>query len=308
MTVAYLMNRMPSRVLGYKTPIECLTRDTTYVVPPKVFGCTCFVKDYRPSVDKLDPKALKCIFVGYSSKQKGYKCWCPSERRMFVSMDVVFREHEPFYGEPTDLTDVFPDLFTDNLLDADCGIGGDKEEGDDDTTSKGMIIGVIRAETEEEQRKGEQYDTSNAAPRWPKPNEEREMQVYTRKRHTQEQMQVLEPEAEAYGQQHEQEQEADQQDDTQSQPDDSIPSSDSGNISSQYDDLDVPIAHRKQPRSKAGKLPSKLDPYNVSSYVSYDTVGPSYKSFMAALDYAVPLCRIESMSKGVIRLLDQIKI
>ena len=70
MTAAYLMNRMPSRVLGYKTPIECLTGDTTYVVPPKVFGCTCFVKDYRPSVGKLDPRALKCIFVGYSSKQK----------------------------------------------------------------------------------------------------------------------------------------------------------------------------------------------------------------------------------------------
>ena len=113
---------------------------------------------------------------------------------MFVSMDVVFREHEPFYGEPTDLTN------------------------------------------------------------------------------------------------------------------DSRPSSYSGNISSQYDDLDVLIVHRKQPWSEAGKLPSKLDPYNVSSYVSYDTVGPSYKSFMAALDYAVPLCRIESMSKGVIRLLDQIKI
>ena len=50
MTAAYLMNRMPSRVLGYKTPIECLTGRTTYVVPPKVFGCVCFVKDYRPSV------------------------------------------------------------------------------------------------------------------------------------------------------------------------------------------------------------------------------------------------------------------
>lgn len=54
MTAAYLMNRMPSRVVGYKTPIECLTGNTTYVVPPKVFGCTCFVKDYRPSVSKLD--------------------------------------------------------------------------------------------------------------------------------------------------------------------------------------------------------------------------------------------------------------
>ena len=80
MTAAYLMNRMPSRVLRYKTPIECLTGRTTYVVPPKVFGCVCFVKDYRPSVGKLDPRAVKCVFVGYSGKQKGYKCWCPSEK------------------------------------------------------------------------------------------------------------------------------------------------------------------------------------------------------------------------------------
>ena len=42
MTAAYLMNRMPSRVLGYKTPLECLTGETKYVFPPKVFGCVCF--------------------------------------------------------------------------------------------------------------------------------------------------------------------------------------------------------------------------------------------------------------------------
>jgi streptogramin lyase len=73
MTAAYLMNRMPSRVLNNKTPIECLTGETTYVVPPRVFGCVCFVIDHRPSVGKLDPKAVKCVFVGYSGKQKGYK-------------------------------------------------------------------------------------------------------------------------------------------------------------------------------------------------------------------------------------------
>lgn len=71
MTAAYLINRMPSRVLNYRTPIECLTGNTTYVVPPKVFGCVCFVRDHRPSVGKLDPRAVKCVFVGYSGKQKG---------------------------------------------------------------------------------------------------------------------------------------------------------------------------------------------------------------------------------------------
>ena len=76
---------------------------------------------------------------------------------------MVFREHEPFYGEPTNLMDVFPDLFTDDMLDADCGTGGDKEEGAGDATSKGMIIGVIPVEAEQEQRKDEKYDTSNEA-------------------------------------------------------------------------------------------------------------------------------------------------
>ena len=93
---------MPSRVLSFKTPIECLSGTNSFIVPPKVFGCTCFVHDYRNSVGKLDPRAIKCIFVGYSPTQKGYRCWSPSERRFFVSMDVTFRETEPYYiSHPT---------------------------------------------------------------------------------------------------------------------------------------------------------------------------------------------------------------
>jgi hypothetical protein len=42
------------------------------------------------------------VFVGYSPTQKGYRCWCPSEHHFFVSMDVSFREHEPYYGRSSD--------------------------------------------------------------------------------------------------------------------------------------------------------------------------------------------------------------
>jgi transposase InsO family protein len=52
-TAAYLINHMPSRVLGHKAPIECLTGTNSFIVPPKVFGCTCFVHDYRKSVGKM---------------------------------------------------------------------------------------------------------------------------------------------------------------------------------------------------------------------------------------------------------------
>ena len=42
--------------------------------------------------NKLDPKAEKCIFVGYSIEQKGYKCYNPVTRELRVSRDVVFDE------------------------------------------------------------------------------------------------------------------------------------------------------------------------------------------------------------------------
>jgi hypothetical protein len=87
--------------------VKCFGGKNKFVVPPKVFGCTCFVRDHRPSVGKLDPRAVKCIFVGYSIGQKGYKCWSPSERHLFVSMDVTCRESVPFYGERTDLSFMF---------------------------------------------------------------------------------------------------------------------------------------------------------------------------------------------------------
>ena len=107
MTATYLINRMPSRVLGIKTPYEMVYGKNEFIVPPKVFGCTCFVRDHRPSVGKLDPRAVKCIFIGYPYGQNGYKCWSPTEHRIFVSMDMIFREPEPLCGENTYLSSLF---------------------------------------------------------------------------------------------------------------------------------------------------------------------------------------------------------
>nr|CAE75905.1 OSJNBa0088I22.18 [Oryza sativa Japonica Group] len=133
-TATYLINRMPSRILGMKTPYEMVFGKNEFIVPPKVFGCTCFVRDHRPSVGKLDPRAVKCIFIGYSSGQKGYKCWSPSERRTFVSMDVTFRESVPFYGERTDLSSLFVDL--DNPI-----IDEDGQEGENGSSGEEFETG-----------------------------------------------------------------------------------------------------------------------------------------------------------------------
>ncbi|KAK8937204.1 hypothetical protein KSP39_PZI011852 [Platanthera zijinensis] len=85
-------------------------RDNGGMLPLKVFGCVCFVKDNILGVGKLDARAVKCVFVGYSRTQKGYMCWSPVEKRCFVNMDVHFRELEQYYqqgGDPpaTDSSD-----------------------------------------------------------------------------------------------------------------------------------------------------------------------------------------------------------
>jgi hypothetical protein len=47
---------------------------------------------------KLDPKAEKCIFIGYSLEQKGYRCFNPSSRKLQVSRDVVFDDMVSWYS------------------------------------------------------------------------------------------------------------------------------------------------------------------------------------------------------------------
>lgn len=61
MTATFLINRTPSKIFQTKSPCELLLGENKFEVPSKVFGCTCFVRDHRPSVTKLDPKAIKCI-------------------------------------------------------------------------------------------------------------------------------------------------------------------------------------------------------------------------------------------------------
>ena len=47
--------------------------------------------------NKWSTKALKCIFLGYSNTQKGYKVYHPITRKYMVSKDVIFDEKNFFY-------------------------------------------------------------------------------------------------------------------------------------------------------------------------------------------------------------------
>ena len=101
-TACFLINRMPSSVLNWATPYHQLfPNNLLFPIKPKVFGCACFIRDVHQQVSKLDPKSLKCIFLGYSRVKKGYRCYCPPLRRYFMSIDVTFFETTLFYLSST---------------------------------------------------------------------------------------------------------------------------------------------------------------------------------------------------------------
>ena len=111
LTACYLINRMPSSVLHAQIPHSLLFLDQPlYFLLPRVFGCTCFVHILTPGQDKLSTKATKCIFLGYSRLQKGYRCYSPQTHRYFLSADVTFFEDSPFFSssESLPVTEVLP--------------------------------------------------------------------------------------------------------------------------------------------------------------------------------------------------------
>ena len=91
-SASYLINHVPSRSLNFHTPLETLNHSLTSPpvsnLPLKVFGFTLFIHLPYHTRHKIEPRALKCVFVGYGLHHKGYKCYLPPTLQMFVTMDV----------------------------------------------------------------------------------------------------------------------------------------------------------------------------------------------------------------------------
>ena len=97
LAATYLINRLPSRVIEFKSPLEKLKGRKIDLSHLKTFGCVCYVHIQSTHRGKLDPRAAKCVFLGYSSTQKGYKCYNPVTKKVIVSRDVEFEESTPYF-------------------------------------------------------------------------------------------------------------------------------------------------------------------------------------------------------------------
>ena len=79
LTACNLINRKPSSILSDQVPHSLLfPNQPLFCLPPCVFECTCFVHILAAGQDKFSTKAAKCIFLGYSHLQQGYRCYSPN--------------------------------------------------------------------------------------------------------------------------------------------------------------------------------------------------------------------------------------
>ncbi|MCO5596375.1 hypothetical protein L7F22_050436 [Adiantum nelumboides] len=101
-TAVYTMNRTPTVAVHDMTPEEKFTAKKPNVSHFKVYGCIAYVHVPYELKTKLDPKAEKCVFIGYSVEQKGYKCYNPVTRQVRVNRDVVFGEMVAWYADVRD--------------------------------------------------------------------------------------------------------------------------------------------------------------------------------------------------------------
>jgi hypothetical protein len=79
-------------VLGRATPQEAFTRKRPDVSHFRIFGSLVYCHVPSKSRKKLEPTAVKGIFVGYSKRAKAYRVYVPALRRTVITRDTRFEE------------------------------------------------------------------------------------------------------------------------------------------------------------------------------------------------------------------------
>ncbi|KAK1668552.1 hypothetical protein QYE76_056711 [Lolium multiflorum] len=97
-TAAFTLNRAPSKSVE-TTPYELWFNKKPKMSFLKVWGCEAYVKKLQP--DKLEPKAEKCVFIGYPKETIGYTFYHRSEGKIFVAKNGTFLEKEFLTKEVT---------------------------------------------------------------------------------------------------------------------------------------------------------------------------------------------------------------
>nr|CAN65250.1 hypothetical protein VITISV_007535 [Vitis vinifera] len=94
-TATYIINRLPTPLLGGKSPFELLYGHSPHYENFHPFGCRVYpcLRDYMPN--KLSPRSIPCIFLGYSPSHKGFRCHLHQKCRAHTGCEVCQRQRVP---------------------------------------------------------------------------------------------------------------------------------------------------------------------------------------------------------------------
>jgi hypothetical protein len=88
----HLINKLSAAAIDGRTHIEVWSgKSANDYDKLHIFGCPSF---FHVRNSKLDLRAEKAVFLGFSSRVKGYKLWCPELKKVTLSRDVAFNEDE----------------------------------------------------------------------------------------------------------------------------------------------------------------------------------------------------------------------
>ncbi|KAH9734079.1 hypothetical protein KPL71_017263 [Citrus sinensis] len=92
-TACYLVNKSPSTAIGCKTQIELWLGRIADYSKLRIFGCIAYA---HVKQGKLEPRALKCMFLGYPEGVKGHRLWSHvNSSELGVKSDKVKFQVEP---------------------------------------------------------------------------------------------------------------------------------------------------------------------------------------------------------------------
>lgn len=87
----YTLNRVLSSTQK-KTPYEIWFGKKPDVSHLRIFGSRVYIHVPAVNRQKLDPKGVECIFIGYCDTSKAYRVFDPSTQKVMISRDVIFDE------------------------------------------------------------------------------------------------------------------------------------------------------------------------------------------------------------------------
>ncbi|CAI7910182.1 unnamed protein product, partial [Closterium sp. NIES-54] len=92
---AHQLNLQPRVSLPETSPTLRWTGKVGDASAFRVWGSRLFVRDL--SADKVSPRAVPCVFLGFPPDAPGWQFYHPTSRRVLSSQDVTFDESVPYY-------------------------------------------------------------------------------------------------------------------------------------------------------------------------------------------------------------------